>query len=278
MATVSEALAIARQQLMAVGDTSTLEARVLLSHVMEQSPAWLYAHPEACLSPQQAEAYQHLVQRRQAGYPVAYLLGKREFYQWEFSVNEQVLIPRPETELLVEKAAEWLDGRSTQGAGLTVVDIGTGSGIIAVSLALLCPQATVYATDISPTALATAQANAQCLGALVNFALGDLLIPRQADLIVANLPYIVHDELQQLDVARFEPHLALDGGADGLEVIRRLLTQIPQHWRPKGCILLEIGANQGAEVQEMAANLLGSVTISVYQDLAGLDRIVEIRG
>lgn len=276
MPTVGEALALARQHLMSISETSILEARILLSHVVGQSPTWLFAHPEASLTPEQEAAYQHLIQQRQQGHPVAYLIGRREFYQWEFAVNDHVLIPRPETELLVEKAVAWLNARTTPDSNLCVVDVGTGSGIIAISIALLCPTATVYATDISPDALVIAQSNAHRLGASVQFAQGDLLIPAQADLIVANLPYIARDELSALAVAQFEPHLALDGGPDGLDLIRRLLHQIPQYWRPKGCILLEIGANQGAAARELASNLLGGVTISLYQDLAGLDRIVEI--
>lgn len=274
--TIGAALVEARERLADVSETASYEARLLLSTIIGQPAAWLYAHSELALTPDQADHYFYLIEKRHNGHPLAYLLGTQGFYRWEFAVNEHVLIPRPETELLVEKAHEWLT--THKHASPVIVDVGTGSGIIAISLALLCPEASVFAIDLSPEALRVAQENAEKLGANnVQFLQGDLLtalpVGVKADLIAANLPYIATDELKTLEVARWEPHLALDGGSDGLSLIQKLLEQAPDYLKSGGRIILEIGADQAEAVQALSTKTLPDATMKVQQDLAGRDRL-----
>jgi release factor glutamine methyltransferase len=186
-----------------------------------------------------------------------------------------VLIPRPETELLLEQALEWVGERP-----LTAADVGTGSGALAVTLAARRPQASVYATDISPAALAVAVANAERQNVHVTFCEGDLLMPLieraiRLDLIMANLPYIPGSQLPILAVSHYEPRLALDGGADGLDVIRRLLEQIPQAVNPDSLVLLEIGAGQGVATLALVERALAPKHAELIFDYAGLDRIIR---
>ncbi|MBI5930030.1 MAG: peptide chain release factor N(5)-glutamine methyltransferase [Chloroflexi bacterium] len=280
MPTIGEALASARQRLIPANETAALDARLLLSFVIDQSTAWLYAHSDSLLTPEQAEKFTHLIEQRAAGTPIAYLTGTRGFYHWDFVVTPDVLIPRPETEHLIEAAQAWLQNR--RGEQLKIVDVGTGSGIIAVSLALLFPQAAVTAIDVSPAALEIAKLNAGRLGAEnIRFREGNLLNGLsndfQVDLIAANLPYIDHDEMLTLEVAKWEPHLALDGGMGGLDFIRDLLHQAPTYLKPGGLILLEIGADQGAATRQLALEVFPNVVVKIQQDLAGLDRIVSIQ-
>ncbi len=280
MPTIGEALTTARQRLTPTSETAALDARLLLSFVLDQSTAWLYAHSDSPLAPEKAEKFTHLINQRTTGMPIAYLTGTRGFYHWDFVVTPDVLIPRPETEHLVEAAQAWLKNR--QGKQLKIVDVGTGSGIIAVSLALLFPQASITAIDVSPAALEVAKLNASRLGAEnIDFRHGSLLnnIPNvfQVDLIAANLPYIDRDEMLMLEVAKWEPHLALDGGIGGLDLIRNLLHQSPIHLKPGGLILLEIGVDQGEATQQLALEVFPKATVTVLKDLAGLDRTVSIQ-
>ncbi|MBL1137124.1 MAG: peptide chain release factor N(5)-glutamine methyltransferase [Chloroflexi bacterium] len=280
MSTIGEALASARQRLTPTSDTALLDARLLLSFVIDQPTTWLYAHSDSPLTSEQAEKFTHLIEQRTTGMPIAYLTGTRGFYHWDFVVAPDVLIPRPETEHLIEAAQTWLKNR--QGEKLNIVDVGTGSGIIAVSLALLFPQASVTAIDVSPAALEIAKLNASRLGAgNIEFRQGNLLsnLPSdfRVDLIAANLPYIDHDEMLTLEVAKWEPHLALDGGIGGLDLIRDLLHQAPVHLKPGGLILLEIGADQGEAARQLALGVFPNATVEVKQDLAGLDRLVIIQ-
>ena len=202
-----------------------MEAEVLLAYILGTSRAVLIAHPERPLTPAQLDRYQALVRRRAADYPLPYLTGRLEFYGLEFEVTPEVLIPRPETEMLVELAL------ARQPA--SAVDVGTGSGCIAVSLAVHLPEATIYATEISPAALAVARRNAERHGVAerVRLLAGDLLspCPGPVDLIVSNPPYVSTGERASLpaSVREYEPSLALDGGSDGLDVVRRLLAQAP---------------------------------------------------
>ncbi len=270
---ISSALHAARQQI------DSLDAHVLLGDVLGVDRADLLAHPEAPLTSEQAEQFAAWVARCAAGEPVAYILGRRAFYDRDILVTPDVLIPRPETELLLEQALTLSDRK------LTVADVGTGSGALAVTFAANQPGAQVYATDISPAALAVARRNAERSGVGVCFYEGDLLAPLiergvKLDLIMANLPYIASDELATLAVSRYEPHLALDGGADGLDLIRRLLAQIPQAVSPGALLLLEIGAGQGAAALELVEQSLSQQALKpkraeVIPDYAGLDRIVR---
>ncbi len=268
--TIRDALRSARPQI------DSLDAHVLLGAVLGTDRASLLAHPEAELSPEQAARYAEWVARCAAGEPVAYILGRRAFYDRDFVVTPDVLIPRPETELLLENALEWVGSRA-----LAAADIGTGSGALAVTLAANRPQLTVYAVDVSLPALAIASGNAARHHANVTFFHGDLLAPViergiRLELIMANLPYIATDELPDLAVSRFEPRLALDGGTEGLDLILRLLEQLPQVANPGALTLLEIGAGQGAAVLRLARQVLMPRSAELIRDYAGLDRIIRI--
>ena len=210
--------------------------------------------------------------------PIAYLLGKQAFYDIEVFVTPDVLIPRPETELLIEKAIHWARDKD-----IKLVDVGTGSGIIALTLAKHLPQARITGIDNSAAALKIAKKNSDHLNLShrINWREGDLLKPllangETADLILANLPYVATNEMNHLEVAKHEPHLALDGGVDGLDIIRQFLKESPRILREKGLLLMEIGAEQGQAVKRLAEEAFPQRTISLEQDLAGHDRIIAI--
>jgi release factor glutamine methyltransferase len=277
---VGQALARAAADLSAITDAPLLEAEILLAYALDTSRTTLLAHPDRPLSTAQLTTYRALVLRRAAGYPLPYLAGRVEFYGLEFEVTPEVLIPRPETEMLVDLA---LVRRPA-----AIVDVGTGSGCIAIALAVRLPQArlsqaTVYATDVSPAALAVARRNAErhSVSDRVHLLSGDLLAPCPApvDLIVSNPPYVAQDEFASLPVSvrDHEPRLALDGGPDGLAVIRRLLAQAPATLRPSGAILIEIGAGQGEVARRLARARFPKAAIRVHPDLAGRDRVLEVQ-
>jgi len=274
---IRDALDWGKKRLQPVSESASLDAQLLLGQVLEQDRAYLLAHPEQTLTDEHHEQYAALIERAAAGEPLAYILGIRAFYDREFVVSPAVLIPRPETELLLETALDF----ARSHPGCVAVDIGTGSGALAVTLAANCLDATVYATDISPAALVVARQNADKYRASVTFFDGDLLKPLleraiQVDLLMANLPYIVTDDLPALAVSRYEPHLALDGGADGLDLIRRLLGQSPAVCKPGARLLLEIGWNQGAAALALAQAIFPGAVAIILKDFAGLDRIVRI--
>ena len=248
----------------------------MLCAVLDVERGYLLAHPEHPLTDEQQAQYAALVARRAAGEPLPYILGRRAFYDREFIVAPGVLIPRPETELLLEQALAYVQAKPAA----RVVDVGTGSGALAVTLAALSPQAQVCATDISSAALEIARRNAALHNAQVAFYEGDLLRPliehgRQVEVVMANLPYIARSDLAGLEVSRHEPLLALDGGADGLDVIRRLLEQVPQVCASGALVLLEIGAEQGAAALALVNQRLQPAQAEVLKDYAGLDRIVR---
>ena len=260
-------------------DSAALDAQMLLCALLGVERAYLFAYPERILTETEAAAFTVLTDRRAKGEPVAYILGRAAFYDREFQVSPAVLIPRPETELLVEAALQFAATRKT----LIAVDIGTGSGAIALSFAANAPHAQVYAVDISPASLNLAARNAaeQGLGR-VQFLEGDLgepLLERglRCDLLMANLPYIASDVVPGLAVSQYEPQLALDGGADGLRLIETLLRQVPALCQPNALILLEIGSDQGMTSMALAEGILGSgPSYTLMQDYAGLDRFVRI--
>lgn len=264
-------------------DVPVLEAQVLLAHVLEKPRAWIIAHPEAQLDPMKVESLDAIVGRRLAGEPLPYLLGKWEFFGLEFSITPAVLIPRPETELLVEHALTWLKpARHQLGRRLHIADIGTGSGCIAVSLAVHIPGCHIAALDIARDTLEVARINVgrHQVEDRVRLIQGDLLKPfanQSFDLICANLPYIPTSALADLPVFDREPHLALDGGLDGLSLIRKLLAQARHSLARGGSLLLEIEAGQGNAVRELAHVVFPGATVSLYQDLAGKDRLVSIQ-
>jgi release factor glutamine methyltransferase len=286
MATIREALSRARSRLRAAEISSAdLDAAVLLGSVLGVERATLYAHPERALTPEAQAAFDALIARRLQGEPVAYLTGHKEFMGLDFLVDCRALIPRPETELLVEMALAEVRRRGEAAlADLRVVDIGTGSGAIAIALAVLEPRLPlIYATDISAEALALAAENARQLGVESRVCLlqGDLLepLPEPVDLLVANLPYVADNEREVLapDVRDYEPHLALFGAEDGLGHIRRLLASAPPRLKPGAVILLEFGYNQRARLAEIILSALPGAQVRFISDYAGWDRLVEIK-
>ncbi|MBC8252800.1 MAG: peptide chain release factor N(5)-glutamine methyltransferase [Ardenticatenia bacterium] len=284
---VAQALARARDMLAVAGsDTAALDAEVLLAHVLGRNRAWLYTYPERILTWPQSVTYLTLVERRADQEPVAYLVGHKEFFGLDFIVTPDVLVPRPETELLVEKA---LHLASCRGGQITLADVGTGSGVVAVGLAVNLPHARVLAIDISPAALAVARRNVvrHHVGDRVACVQADLLIPCVAtfDLVIANLPYIccgdlrpAHEEATQRTSRGlgWEPRVALDGGPDGLEVVRRLLMMVARRLHPDGVLLVEIGADQGSEVLKLARSHFPQAVAEVIKDRAGLDRFLTM--
>lgn len=266
MNSIAGALAAARLSI------PVAEARLLLRHVLGTGAAWLEAHRDDLLPRVAAEAFAGLVERRACGEPVAYLLGFREFYGREFSVTPDVLIPRPETELLVDIARARVGARGTAN----MLDLGTGSGCVAITLALEILGARVAAADFSSAALAVARANATLLGAEVAFVESDWFTGfggRRFDLIVANPPYVAAGDphLNEGDL-RFEPPAALACGADGLDAIRRIVADAPRHLVPGGWLLLEHGYDQAAALRELLA-AAGFADIEQHRDLAGIDRV-----
>jgi release factor glutamine methyltransferase len=259
------------------GDSARLEAELLLAHAIDRPRAWLYAHAEDVPTPAQAAAFAALVARRAAGEPVAYLVGARDFWSLRLRVTPDTLIPRAETELLVEQALE----RLPRDAAWRVADLGTGSGAVALSLARERPRAEVWATDRSGAALAVAQANALAHGLEhVRFAEGDwcAALPAEPfDLIVSNPPYIAEGDahLRQGDL-RFEPADALASGRDGLTAIRQIVDQARECLRPGAALLLEHGVEQGTAVRQILG-LAGYRDAFTAQDLESRDRVSGAR-
>jgi len=246
-------------------------------HVTGSSRASLLTHPERPLQAAEAQQYEQLVGERALGYPLPYLTGKIEFYGLDIEVTPDVMIPRPDTEVLVDLAL-----------GLrpfTIVDVCTGSGCIAIALAAHLPEASCLGIDISPAALAVARRNTEKHGleGRIQFIVGDLLDrrPGPVDLIISNPPYVSADEWASLPQSTLyhEPHQALNGGPDGLEVIRRLLSQSQGLLRPGGTLLLEIGASQGEAAMEIAKTSFPDrgTSVRIHPDLAGRDRVLEVR-
>lgn len=263
--TLAGALRLAAQQI------PLFEARLLLGRLIERDAAWLIAHDDELLAVPMQLTFAQWVARRAQGEPVAYIVGEREFYGRPFRVTPQTLIPRPETELLVDRALAWLHGRSEA----TVLDLGTGSGCIAITLALESA-ARVTAVDRSATALAVARDNAERLSATVDFLDSDwyaALDDRRFDLIVANPPYIAVDDdhLRQGDL-RFEPPGALVAGRDGLDDIREIIAGAERHLNDDGLLLIEHGYQQGAAVEVLLAEA-GFQRRCRYDDLAGHGRV-----
>jgi len=247
------------------------DAELLLAHVLDKPRSWLFAHGDDVLSSDAAERFEALIARCAAGEPVAYLIGRRGFWKFELQVDAATLIPRPETELLVELAL----ARLPNDASLHIADLGTGSGAIALVLAHERPRAHVIATDASADALAIARANARASGlANIEFRYGDWFAPlasERFDLIASNPPYIADDDPHLQDL-RFEPGSALASGPDGLDAIRVIARDAPVHLVPGGWLLLEHGWEQGAEVRALLS-AAGFMQVSTERDLEGRDRV-----
>lgn len=257
--------------------SARLDAEVLLAHLLGLRRVDLYAQAGRMLTAGQEQAYQALLERRARKEPISYLVGRKEFFALSFAVDRRVLVPRPETELLVARA---LDRAQALGkADLRIADVGTGSGCIAIALAGRLPQARIYATDVSAEALEVARTNVHRHGMedRVVLLLGDLCapLPEAVDLLVANLPYTVWETLP-LGITAYEPRVALDGGPDDLELYRRLLPQIPAFLRPGGSALLEVGDGQAEAVRALAQEVFPRATIQVWPDYSGIPRVVEI--
>ena len=270
-------------------ETPALDASVLLAHVIHKPRTWVIAHPELTLTPAQQKQLDNSVSRLQAGEPLPYVLGHWEFFGLEFNITPNVLIPRPETELLVEKATFWL--KKLSEPDLRVADVGTGSGAIAVSIAVHMPDVKIVATDISPKALQVSRHNAQKFSVenRIEFIECDLFphphtpsqwekgeVRREFDLICANLPYISTDELHNLPIHDREPTLALDGGEDGLVQIRKLITLALGWLSQNGLILLEIEASQGVKALSLARETFPNAHIDLHKDLGEKDRLLSI--
>ena len=273
-----------------ISDTPALVASVLISHILNKPRTWVLAHPELTLTTEQQKQLNDSLDRLESGEPFPYVIGKWEFFGLEFDVTLDVLIPRPETELLVEKAIAWLQQNPKNKY---IADIGTGSGAIAVSIAVHIPEVKILATDISDKALEVAKQNARKFNVAdrIEFVECDLLpekfaianaqssiVNRQSpiNMICANLPYIAIKELHELPIYDHEPTLALDGGEDGLDQFRKLMKIAPEWLARDGLILLEIEATQGLDALSLASEVFPDAHISLHKDLAGKDRLLSV--
>jgi release factor glutamine methyltransferase len=275
--TIKQALSRAREILVANNiEEAPLESELLLRYALKISRPELFLELDQELSLQQDKGFRHLIKRRLNNEPIAYITGHREFYGLDFYVDSNVLIPRPDSELLVEKALKLAQEQAVS----TIVEVGTGCGAIAISLALSLPQAKIYATDVSAAALEVALFNCQKHGVADKITLlsGDMLdpLPEPVDLIVANLPYVREAELSRINTLDFEPRLALNGGWDGLKKIGQLCLQVSDKLRPGGGLLLEIGQGQRRAVTTLLRSLFPSAEIEVAPDLSGIDRVVSL--
>jgi release factor glutamine methyltransferase len=271
-------------QLTPISDTPGLDASVLIAHVINQPRTWVMAHPELGLTAEQQKELDDSLARLERGESFPYVLGHWEFFGLDLEVTPDVLIPRPETELLVEKAIVWLQKSPVRRA---IADVGTGSGAIAVSIAVNVPGTRVLAADISYKALEVARKNAIKFDVInrIDFVQCDLLpshiesLPTELhfDLICANLPYIPTKTLHNLPIFGREPTLALDGGMDGLDPIRRLLNIALEWLAPNGMILLEIESSQGIQALNLARVIFSEARVRLHQDLARQDRLLEIK-
>ena len=262
-------------------ESAALDAQVLLAHISGKPRSWVLAHPELTLSSNQRKTLDAALLKLQRGIPLPYVLGHWEFFKLDFIVSPDVLIPRPETEELVELALKWLHDKKYEA----VLDVGTGSGCIAIALAKNAPDLNLLAVDLSSTALDIARQNAEKHNVTdqIQFLESDLFDNIQHsnlptfNLIIANLPYIPSKTLLKLDVYSREPTLALDGGNDGLKLIRRLLEEAPRWLALEGLILLEIDSSHGQGARKLAKKFFPLADIQLKQDLAGRGRFLVIQ-
>jgi release factor glutamine methyltransferase len=259
-------------------ESARLDAELLATLAFQRSRVELYTQFDHLPSDNELATYRELVQRRLSGEPVAYILGRKEFWSLDLCVDPRVLIPRPDTETLIEQALALLSDAPPCGRPLRVLDVGTGSGAVALALKKERPSDEVFAIDVSEDALAVARDNALRLGLEVEFAQGDLLATLASrapwDVIVSNPPYIPSSDIDELpSEVRHEPRLALDGGADGLHIVRRLATESVGLLAPGGALAMEIGAEQAAQVTEILRGE-GYAGVDSRRDLAGIERVV----
>jgi release factor glutamine methyltransferase len=266
-------------------ETARLDAEVMLAHALGVAREQLVSSSKLLLSGADIRRYEELLGRRIAREPVAYIIGRQEFWSLDFHVTADVLIPRPETERLVEMALD-LARELTQERTIRILDVGTGSGAIAVSLAKELSKAVIWATDISAAALKIANGNTRChcLTERIKLLQGDLFapvtdIPEKFDLIVSNPPYVGSAEIATLEpeVSRWEPRGALDGGGDGLDLYRRIAVQAHVYLARRGAVALEIGADRGKEVSRLFSDTGYYTDVRVVKDYAGRDRVMVAR-
>jgi release factor glutamine methyltransferase len=281
--TLSQALYLVKHKLFAANiENASLEAELLLCHVLGISKAKLYSEPEIELDSAERKQLEHLLLRRLHHEPMAYIFENCQFYGIDFYVDGDVLIPRPETELLVEEAIQFAHRNFPLGRQLTIADIGTGSGAIAVSLAVALPRAVIYATDISASALRVTKINCQRhkVDGRITLLCGDLLepLPGPVDMVVANLPYVRSCDLKTLsqEITSFEPMTALAGGEDGLAKIRCLLDQLPGRVHPGACLFLEVGQGQAKAVGSLIESCFPQANTKSIADLSGIARVIKV--
>lgn len=278
--TVRRALLHGAESLLGAGiDTHQLDAEILLRCALNVRQWELYANMECPLDPGQSQRFQQLIARRAAHEPIAYITGHKEFWSLDFVVTTDVLIPRPETETVVEIALR----HSRSGGEQRAIDLGTGSGVLAICLAKECPGMTVSAVDVSSDALAVAQLNSTRHGvaSTLDFLNGDLFEPifrYDFNLIVANPPYVRSQDLATLapEIRQWEPVIALDGGIDGLDTYRRIIGQAHRYLADGGNLILEIGADMATPVSELIAGAGCYASISVHRDYAGRERVISV--
>jgi release factor glutamine methyltransferase len=260
-------------------DTPRLDAEVLLTHVLQTERTGLYLSPYRLVSEREKALLDELLSRRIQGEPVSYIIGRKEFWSLRFKVTQAVMIPRPQTETLVETALQIFPPESAP----YILELGTGSGAIAVALAAELPGASILATDISSQALLVARENASAHGVTsIRFLQGDLYEPllgkrKVFDLIISNPPYIPSDEIPRLPagIRNYEPHDALDGGSDGLDCYRRITADVHRFLKPGGWLLLEVGDKQSKDVSAMISGTGHFSSPETVKDLLGIERVVK---
>ncbi len=286
MTTIGDAIEWGTTALAVVGlPAPRLDAQLLLGHILQVERTTLYTHPEHPLTPEQERQYRLLIERRKAGEPVAYLVGHKAFFGRDFLVDKRVLIPRPETELLVEAALSTIRAMLAAGRTPLIADIGTGTGIIPITLALEEPCIPyLYGIDISAAALDVARLNSQkhAVAPRVRFLQGDLVapLPEPVDVLIANLPYVGTNEMETLspDVRAFEPHLALFSGPEGLDLLKRFFVEAQEAGKLKAeaVFLLEIGYQQREPLLRLLQELWPQASVTFEKDYASWDRLLKV--
>jgi release factor glutamine methyltransferase len=271
------ALQLISSRLAPSSDTPALDSQILLAHVLSKPRPWIIAHPEVIFSAMEISALEDSLSQIENGLPLPYLLGKWEFFGLVFMINPSVLIPRPETEALVERALKWKQSHPSSRMG---IDIGTGSGCIAISLLTNTDDLFFIASDISLDALCLARNNARQhqVAHRISFIQSELFPPvcTRYDIICANLPYIPTKTLKSLPIYGREPTIALDGGHDGLKNIRPLLQTAPRYLAEGGILLCEIETGQGKVAQSLAQDAFPDLKVHIFTDLAGHDRLLVV--
>lgn len=281
--TISRLIEEISTNLSKISDTPILDAQVLIAHILDKSRSWVISHSEIILTTNQIDLLKDALTKIESGVPLPYILGSWEFYGRKFLITPDVLIPRPETELLVEKALFWVNNsyQTSSNSKIICADVGCGSGCIGISLAAESPQIYVIASDISYPALQVTSKNASLhsVNSQIEIIQCDLLPPisQKFDVICANLPYIPSNILHELDVYKKEPTLALDGGADGLEIIELLMNISLHRLAKNGLMLLEIEPDQGSTLIELARNIFPDAAIDLIKDLSDRYRLISIK-